>query len=346
MGTLKEDMGGDDDLLPEAEDIEVSFIEDESPAPTSLAPRRGQNEDQDGGVYADADLDDIENPRIRDRIMRERRLAQQAAQQKNQEADRYEAALRDSEKQKLSIQHDAFKLSLDGVDVRIRTAMEALKLAKSEGDDSAAVDIDGQLSELRSIRDGIKSQMERLPSEQDIDRAFEEAAARRRAQSRVPTSGSKDNVRPLNEKAGRWQANNSWMLDPSRSAETAALMAINNQLVNEGLDANDDRFFVELSRRMAKTFPGLPIKDLSGRQLTAARQAQQRNDSPPVAGVRSSATAPPSGMRRSNPRQVELDRTDRAMMRSFGLDPSNPSAVKYYAKEKYMRQLAEQKGGA
>lgn len=335
----------DDLLLDTADDIEVSFVEDESTNPAEPAAlRKGQNEDDGAEYTGDPDLADIENPRIRDRIMRERRLRMDDQRRTAQEADRYEAALRASEKQKLAIQKDAFSLSMDGVDVRIRTTMEALKSARSEGDESAAVDIDAQLAELRSIREGIKQQMERLPNESEIDRAFDEAAARRQAQTRS-TSTQRDGVRPLNEKAGRWQSQNSWMLDPSRTAETAALVAINNQLVQEGMDASDDGFFVELSRRMAKTFPSLPIKDLAGRQLTAARapqaqgQQQRRASSPPVASARTTS-GPPT--RTNSPRQVEIDRSDRAMMRSLGLDPTNDKAVKYYAKQKFERIRNEQ----
>lgn len=349
--TINRDGGGlndqieDDLLLDTADDIEVSFVEDDQ-GQAAPALRKGQNEDEGEAEYTgDPDLADIENPRIRDRIMRERRLRLDDQRRTAQEADRYEAALRASEKQKLAIQKDAFSLSMDGVDVRIRTTMEALKSARTDGDESAAVDIDAQLAELRSIREGIKQQMERLPNESEIDRAFDEAAARRQAQSRS-TSSQREPIRPLNEKAGRWQSQNSWMLDPARTAETAALVAINNQLVQEGLDASDDGFFVELSRRMAKTFPSLPIKDLAGRQLTATRngqgqgqgQAQQRR-APPVASARTTS-APPS--RTTSPRQVEIDRSDRAMMRSLGLDPSNDKAVKYYAKQKFERIRNEQ----
>ncbi len=351
-GLGSQDQGGDDDLLPlpSDDDIEVSFIDEPQQASPQQEARRGQNEDDEPAEYTgDPDLADIENPKIRDRIMRERRLKMDEVRRSQAEAERYEDALKASEKQKLSIQHDAFKLSLDGVDVRIRTSMEALKYARQEGDESAAIDIDAQIAELRSLRESIKGQIERLPSESDIDRAFDEQAARRRAQSRA-ASPSKDNVRPLNDKAGRWQSQNSWMLDPSRAAETAALMAINNQLVNEGLDANNDDFFVELSRRMAKTFPSLPIKDLSGRQLTAAPvrqqqpgQQQRRPGSAPVAGARSTA---PAQTRGPGAKRVELDRSDRAMMRSLGIDPTNDKAVKYYAKQKFERIRNEQSGRA
>jgi hypothetical protein len=348
-GGLGDQMADDDLLLDTTDDIEVSFVDEDAGAQPAPVLRKGQNEDgfDEGSDYSDPDLADIENPKVRERIMRERRLRLDDQRRQASEADRYEAALRASEKQKLAIQKDAFNLSMDGVDVRIRTTMEALKSARSEGDESAAVDIDAQLAELRSIREGIKAQMERLPHESEIDRAFDEAAARRQAQSRTASS-QRDGIRPLNEKAGRWQSNNSWMLDPARTAETAALVAINNQLVQEGLDAQDDTFFVELSRRMAKTFPSLPIKDLSGRQLTAQRpsqgqgqaqgQQQRRASSPPVASARTTS-GPPT--RTNSPRQVEIDRSDRAMMRSLGLDPTNDKAVKYYAKQKFERIRSE-----
>lgn len=347
--TLPDTTPSEDNLLPILDDdIEVSFVDDD-PAPVDppvqQGQRKGQNEDDEREApYASSDLDDIENPRIKDRIMRERRLREEAETRANQEIEKMEEALLATEKQKLAIQKDAFKLSLDGVDIRIKTAREALKMARQDGDTNAETDIEAQLSELTGIRGNIESQMGRLLSESDLDRAYKDHVSQRRA-SRSQHSGRQDGVQPLNDKAGKWKSNNSWMDDSSRTAENAALLAINNQLVKEGYDAKDDQFFTELSRRMAKSFPSLGVKDLAGRALGAApqRQANVQPRSAPVAGARPSAAAPAQA-KPNNPRQIQLDKSDAAMMRIMRIDTSDKKAVQYYAKMKYERLRNEQKG--
>lgn len=330
--------GQDDSLIPLDDDIEFTFT-DEAPVEQAPQQRRGQNEDNGGDSD---DLGDIENPGIRNRIMRERRLREEFETRATSDREQLEAALLNSEKSKLSIQRDAFKLSLDGVDVRIRTATEALKMARSDGDVNSETDIEAQINELRTIRDNINNQMGRLPNEQDLDRAFQEHvnARRQQAAQRRPARQASDGVQALNNKAGQWQANNAWMSDRSRTAENASLLAINNQLVKEGFDANDDEFFTELSRRMAKSFPSLGVKDLSGRSL-GGQQGQQRSSAPPVAGGRGQAGTP---TRQSNQRKVDLDRSDRIMMRALNIDVTNKQAVAAYAKNKLERLRSEQSG--
>lgn len=345
--TLPDTLPSEDNLLPALDDdIEISFVDDPvPPAPAQQQEqRRGQNEDDDREApYASSDLDDIENPKIKDRIMRERRLREEAEARATREIEKTEAALLASEKQKLAIQKDAFKLSLDGVDVRIKTAREALKMARQDGDTNAETDIEAHLSELTGIRANIEGQMGRLPSDADLDRAYHEHVSERRA-SRPQQSLRQDGVQPLNDKAGRWKSNNGWMDDSSRTAENAALLAINNQLVKEGYDANDDQFFTELSRRMAKSFPSLGVKDLAGRVLGDApqRQVNGQQRSAPVAGARPTS-ATPQQARTSNPRQVQLDKSDAAMMRIMRIDTTDKKAVQYYAKMKFERLRNEQK---
>ena len=341
--TVPDGKPSDDDFLPLDDDIEISFIDDDPSQ--QLAPLRGQNENPAAESYSgDPDLSDIENPRIRDRIMRERRLREESETRALRDTEQMEQALLASEKSKITIQKDAFRLSLDGVDVRIRTATEALKMARADGDTNAETDIEQQVAELRTIRGNLESQMGRMPTEQDLDRAYAgHVNARRQQAAQRPRrqDSNDDGVRPLNEKAAHWAKQNAWMSDRSRTIENKALLDVNNALVNEGYDANTDEFFVEMSRRMARSFPSLGVKDIAGRQLGGnPNQNQRRSSSPPVADARSHAPA----ANRNTMRSVDLDRTDRAMMRQLGIDPNDKTKVQRYAKEKFLRQRSEQRG--
>lgn len=352
-GLASNDTLDDDTLFPLDDDIEISFVDDDQAQGLSQAQnqpsqqRRGQNEDQELDEFsASADgLDDIENPRIRDRIMRERRLREENDARSLRNQEELERALLESEKSKLQIQRDAFKLSIDGVDIRIATTTEALKAARMDDDVSAETDIEAKLRELTTIRNNLEQKMGSLPVEADLDAAYAEHVNKRRVQISKSSRSQQDGVRPLNEKAGRWQQNNPWMTDNRRLAENAALLAINDQLVKEGFNPNEDTFFDELTRRMAKSFPSLSIKDLAGRQVagsTLQSASNQQRRTPPVAGARTTA---PAGNRLTSPKRVDLDRNDRAIMRQLGIDPSDQKSVKYFAKQKFERLRAEQARG-
>jgi hypothetical protein len=330
------------------DDVEVTLIPDEDDG-LVLEPRRGQNEDGDAGTthaHGDDDLGDIENPRIKDRIMRERRLRMEADSRYAAENERMEQALLASEKQKVKIQEDSFKLSLDSVDMRLRTAREGLKYARQENDVNAEEDLRAQIDELANIRRGIESNMAKLPKEADLDRAYRDYKANQ-SRSRVTSTPSRSDgdIKPLNEKAGRWADNNAWVRDSSKVAQKAALTAHNNALVAEGYDANDDQFFIELSRRMAKDFPSLGVKTLDGRQMgggSQQRPSQRQGSAPPVAGARSASPPPQNGRPAKN--RVELDANDRRMMRVLRIDMNDKKAVQLYAKEKFSRLRSEQAG--
>jgi hypothetical protein len=326
------------------DDVDVSFVNDDEDGPI-LEPRRGQNEQSNdqGQSQASGDIDD-EDPRIKERVMRERRRAQEAERSSQAQIEQVEKALLQERKSSVRAQLDAFKISLDAVDVRTRTAREALKAARVDGDVNAEEDIKAALDELTNIRRGIETNMAKLPDEAALDRAYNEHVSARRSRVQQPASRSNDDLRPLNEKAGRWAAQNTWMNDPERVSEKAALQAIDQRLVSEGYNPQDDEYFTEMSKRLAKSFPTLSVKLLDGRVLGGApanRPAARQSSAPPVASARS--VAPPSPGTKSKTR-VDLDHTDRRMMRQLGIDLSNQNAVKRYAKEKLMRLRSESAG--
>jgi hypothetical protein len=339
--------GVDNDLFSN-EPMEVSLVDDglDNEPLTFAKPEghRAQN-DQQGYEHLDGQGQD-EKADWQEQVDRERRLRTDAERRNAAERDQVEQALLNSEKQKIRIQHDAFKLSLDSVDVRLRTATEALKMARVDQDISSSVELEDQIAQLRQIRQGIERNMGQLPNEQDLDRAYQEHVRTR--QSRSPsqdTGAGSDGVRPLNDKAGQWTRANNWMNDPQRAPEKAALIAINDQLVKEGYDANDTRFFDELTKRMAKTFPSLGVSDLHGRKLGGAPATQGQRPrqaaAPPVAGGRS--VAPPTP-RAQNRIRVDVDGSDRRMLRTLGIDLADKKAVERYAREKLNRIRSEQAG--
>lgn len=157
----------------------------------------------------------------------------------------------------------------------------------------------------------------------------------------APTSnGSRRHCRPKRSstKPSPSTARNPAPSGRAAAATRSAVVWASEQLARKGYAADSQELFVELTKRVARQFPGLGVKDLIGRQMGAPRRQspapqQRRSQSPPVRGNRNGSGVSNPGQNR-NPRRVDLTRLDAKTMRMFGIDPSNKKATAYYAKEK------------
>lgn len=351
---MDKSLGGDPDFSTEqdeiplginGDEIEVNFVDDDAP----VSARRGQNE-ADDFFEGDTDNDDAEfegaSQSVKNRIMRERRLRMEAEQRLNagyQELDRAEEGILNSERQKAAAQRDAFKIGLDALDVRTQTAREALKQARADDDRGAEVEIEAHIRQLEKLRGDIESNMGKVPSDEQIQQAFAQHRERMRPQRQARATQGSDDGRPLNDLAHRWAGQNAWMDDPNKADEKKTLVSVSQQIAREGLDPNSQEHFTELTKRMAKSFPNLGVRDLAGRQLGASRgqpQNQRRASNPPPVGG-SRGTAGPMTNSNKVPRNVDLDQSDRRMMRNLGLDPTDKKQVSYFAKERLTRMQKE-----
>lgn len=331
------------DILPTPQltddDISVDFADDLDVNLVSTEPRRGQNEDDfaDEGEgsfdgVSDAGLDDVRQPAIKDRIMRERRLRQEAERNAILQAEALERQVLESEKRSLNTQREALRAHKDGVEVRIRTATEALKMARQDGDTSAETDIEQQLGQLREILREVENRAASLPNEQALDQAYINHVNNRRAQYEQRSQSESAGARPLNRMADQWsKANAQWFNEDQGAMES--LTRINDALVSEGYDANKPDFYTELTRRMSRANPGLQVRGLGN--------APQQRSMPPVAGVRSVAPQSPQNRNRT---RVDLGPSDVKMMRMMGIDTSNKDLVQRFAREKLARVRSEQQG--
>ena len=88
----------------------------------------------------------------------------------------------ESEKQKLQIQADSFRLALDGLDTKINTVTEALAYARQEDDYSAQTKLESDLAEMRQIKQNILANQQQLGDPAELDRQFQEHVEKRRQQ--------------------------------------------------------------------------------------------------------------------------------------------------------------------
>jgi hypothetical protein len=346
----------DDDLplVTEGDDeIDVTFT-DEPETPFAFEPkdkevvRRGQNEGEEEGPEseeddgADPDLSDIKDRDARSRIMAERRAVQSKTREFLKQEETWQRQLLSSELRNAAIQRDSAKMALDGIDLRIRTATEAMKSAAIDEDKSSVIDLEAQIRELHRVRGDIQAMTEKIPRDDELKGRFEAYRAKR--QSEVLASTRDEGIRPQSQLAQTWASANTWMNNPKYAIETSAVVAMSNALAGEGYDINSQAHFVELSKRMAKKFPTLAVKDNHGRALTAQPNKQVKTDAPPVASARNAQVS----VSRTNGKvkaQVQLDGNDRRMMRVLGMDPADKKAASRFAKEKLTRLRSEQRAG-
>lgn len=348
----------DDD---EGDDLEFNVVNDDSDdsGPLEITEAaKGQNEARDDAGEADEfevksgdeDLEDIRSTQIRDRIMRERRIREREMGERLKAEEQYQDMLLNAEKQKLQIQRDSFKMALDSVDLRIRTAREAMKAAQLEGDQSTAIDLQAELEEARKARSDIEQMARQLPTEQLLEQNFAQYRSQRRQElsnalrQSIPDEGSSEvnGVRANNPLAEKWAKNNRWLSSPKYEPHRSYMITVNNKLADEGIDPNDPRFFTELTRRVAKAFPTLDVKDLEGRSVNKKPPAAKKSSAPPVASARAGMVN--TNAQQAKPRKaadVPFTADDRRMMRVFGFDPSNKEQRNNWLQEKYSRLKAE-----
>jgi hypothetical protein len=354
--------GGDSPAKPltdEEDSFEISIVDDndDDAGPLEITEAKaGQNEphkeaDAEADEFevkgaAEEDPEEIRSNSVRERIARERRIREREMGERLKAEEQYQDMLLSAEKQKLQIQRDSFKMALDSVDLRIRTAREAMKAAQLEGDQATAIDIQAELEEARKARGDIEQMARQLPSEQQLDQNFAQYREQRRNElhsslqrSQAQDSSDVNGVKANNPMAERWARNNRWLNSPKYEPHRSYMITVNNKLADEGIDPNDPRFFTELTRRVAKAFPTLDVKDLEGRSVNK-RPPQKKTSTAPVASAKAGSFQ--GGQNKpKNAASMTLTADDRRMMRVFGYDPQNPTHRKAWGESKYDRLKTE-----
>lgn len=133
------------------------------------------------------------------------------------------------------------------------------------------------------------------------------------------------------ELAKEWIAKNSnWWNKMEHMDATSLALGIDSQLTNEGYDINDPEYYEEMDKRISKYFP-----DLINPQETADKNTSQ-DDKKIVSLEQKRVQSPVAGVSRStsgSAKSVKLSADDLANARKFGIDISDPAALKRYARE-------------
>jgi hypothetical protein len=132
--------------------------------------------------------------------------------------------------------------------------------------------------------------------------------------------------------------NQEWFKDEDHRIETQAALVIDEDLRDEGYDAESPEYFAELNTRLKKRFPELEVIGDTRKGKRAAREQEEVEDEPttrralarpPVQSFEDRGAAP----RRQAGRRVTLTTEQISTMRAVGMDPDNDKHVAIYARE-------------
>jgi hypothetical protein len=117
-----------------------------------------------------------------------------------------------------------------------------------------------------------------------------------------------EQVRP-DDKTLRWQAKNQWFGAPGYEELTSFSLGLHQKLVNSGVDPRSDEYFDQIDGRMRSTFPDIfENKPRSGD------------------GTRKPSTVVASATRSTGVKKVQLNTTQVALAKKFGLTPQQYAA--------------------
>ena len=189
-------------------------------------------------------------------------------------------------------------------EVQYKTVAQQLREAIESGETDKQVELMERMSDLRQTKK-IEPQQ---PAKPDVEKPQE-----------VP------------ELAKEWIAkNSSWWNKSDHMDATSLAIGIDTQLTNEGYDLNDPDYYEELDKRLSKYFP-----NLVNPQETADKNTSQ-DDKKIVSLEQKRVQSPVAGVSRStsgSAKSVKLSADDLANARKFGIDISDPAALKRYARE-------------
>lgn len=294
-------------------------VEVEEEAKPSTKPAQDAEEGfEPAEAQTDSELKGVETKGAQKRI---RQLVQQRKEREEQvaalqrEKEELQKKLREQEKDIAS----SLKKSIDSneqfLQNKIEYAKRAYQRAADEGNSAEMLEAQEAMSQAYAEMTGVnssKSSWEKYNSE--IERQTQEAEQFQQQQ------GQQQQQQPqYDPKAVEWAGQNDWF--GSDNIMTAAALALDYELKNEGFNPSDDEFYGEIDRRMREQFPhkfqAAPVEE-----QPAVRKSSASNSTQVVAGASRTPASPSSG------KKVKLTQEDIRLANKWGIP------LERYAEEK------------
>jgi len=187
--------------------------------------------------------------------------------------------------------------------------------------------------QYKTVSQQLKEAIESGETEKQVElmEAMSEMRTRKTSKPQEPQQAAEPKPQEVPELARDWIAkHNHWWNKPGFSVQTSVAFGIDKDLTEEGYDINDPDYYAEMDKRMSKYFP-----DLINPQETADKNTSQE-DKKVVSLEQKRVQSPVAGVSRStsgSAKSVKLSADDLSNARKFGIDISDPAALKRYARE-------------
>lgn len=295
-------------------------VEAEAEAKPSTEPAQDAEEGfEPAEAQTDSELKGVETKGAQKRI---RQLVQQRKEREEQvaalqrEKEELQKKLREQEKDIAS----SLKKSIDSneqfLQNKIEYAKRAYQRAADEGNSAEMLEAQEAMSQAYAEMTGVtssKDSWEKYNSE--VERQLQEAEQfqQQQVQQQQQPQAQYD---PM---AVEWAGQNEWF--GSDNVMTAAALALDYELKNEGFDPSDNEFYGEIDRRMREQFPH-KFQDASVEEQPAVRKSSASNSTQVVAGASRTPASPSSG------KKVKLTQEDIRLANKWGIP------LERYAEEK------------
>ena len=292
-------------------------VEVEAEAKPSTKPAQDAEEGfEPAEAQTDSELKGVETKGAQKRI---RQLVQQRKEREEQvaalqrEKEELQKKLREQEKDIAF----SIKKSIDSneqfLQNKIEYAKRVYQRAADEGNSAEMLEAQEAMSQAYAEMTGVnssKSSWEKYNSE--VERQLQEAEQfqQQQVQQQQPQ---------YDPRAVEWAGQNEWF--GSDNVMTAAALALDYELKNEGFDPSDDEFYGEIDRRMREQFPH-KFQDASVEEQPAVRKSSASNSTQMVAGASRTSASPSSG------KKVKLTQEDIRLANKWGIP------LERYAEEK------------
>jgi hypothetical protein len=332
------------DLIPDDEEDEEDEDDEDDDDVDDIDDILADVDDEDlDDLTTPPDLADIKNPRIRERIMRERRLAGEVIESAQEQM----RSLRNGNWKTTNDIHtrrinEVRRLSeglITAADVVIAANQELMRVARDNGDTDAefkARETIGQWEQLknqtRPVLQGAQEDATKLENwrkslnpNQPVDIEPPRAGGQQgqQGQPEIPPQ------------AMRWIEQNPWFVQPQHEEKKMFAMGIEQKLINAGYRADDPKLFAMVAKQVASKFPDVRVKGLNGKRVgaTPAKKARTRNRRPRGEEGPSSRPSTPTKGTGGNRRTGKPSSREAAQMSQFGMNPRDPDAVKAWRAE-------------
>lgn len=310
------------------------------------------------GSTGAADAGDDYSTRVRKRISRERALVNR--ERNLREQTQRELAEERSARQALTERLDRIERAQTEVtgnaDVKaLQSKIDALApqiaAATEGGDTKKALELQIQLGDLQGDLKILKYDLQRKAEVARVQSAQSQQAATQRA---TDTTVQVDPEAA--ESAERFKRANRhwWNRSGNKQARDDAVtidVEVLGDIRNGELDFQpySDEHWEEVARRLHESYPNLEIQDLEGaayqfdeegegddmNQRGNGRQQQRRSiPTPPMRGAQQNGRRTQTEVDLARNGKVTLNEKDFNTMRTFKMDPNNPTDKKYFAQEK------------